>query len=170
MNLRITTSTGLVVIMLLIGLARAEDPERIGIAGMSLGGYSTALVASLEDGLDCAIAGIPPSEFGAMTHYHASARALVLAAAEDITPERISTALRPVSPLALQPRVPLERRFIFGALADRFVSTDQVEMLWRHWDQPEILWYPGAHLGFRFHHSVREFVDSALRSTVLAGR
>ena len=154
----------------LIAWLREEGAERIGIAGMSLGGYSAALVASLETGLDCAIAGIPPSEFGAMTCYHANARALALAAAEDITPERIGTALRPVSPLALQPRVPLERRFIFGALADRFVSTDQVEMLWHHWKQPEILWYPGAHLGFRFHASVRDFVDSALRRTVLAGR
>lgn len=154
----------------LVAWLREEGAERIGIAGMSLGGYSTALVASLEDGLDCAIAGIPPSEFGAMTLYHASARALALAAAEDITPERIGTALRPVSPLALQPRIPPERRFIFGAMADRFVSTDQVETLWRHWDQPEILWYPGAHLGFRFHHSVREFVDGALRRTLLAER
>jgi len=154
----------------LVAWLREEGAESIGIAGMSLGGYSTALVASLEDGIDCAIAGIPPSEFGAMTCYHANARALALAAAEDITPERIGTALRPVSPLALQPRLPLERRFIFGALADRFVSTDQVEMLWQHWDQPEILWYPGAHLSFRFHRSVRDFVDGALRRTVLAGR
>jgi hypothetical protein len=59
---------------------------------------------------------------------------------------------------------------MFGALADRFVPPAQVEMLWQHWEQPEILWYPGGHLGFRFHHSVREFVDGALRRTVLAGR
>ena len=154
----------------LVAWLREEGAERIGIAGMSLGGYSAALVASLENGLDCAIAGIPPSEFGAMSCYHANGRALALAAAEDITPERIGTALRPVSPLALQPCVALERRFIFGALADRFVSTDQVEALWRHWEKPEILWYPGAHLGFRFHHRVREFVAGALQRTLLTSR
>lgn len=153
-----------------IGWLREEGAERIGLSGLSLGGYSTALVASLEDGLDCAITGIPPAEFGELTLYHASGRALRLAEAENITPDRISAALRPVSPLALQPKVPRERRFMFGGLADRFVPPGQVEMLWRHWEQPEIHWYPGGHLGFRFHPSVREFVHGALRQTLLAGR
>ena len=154
----------------LIGWLREEGAERIALTGLSLGGYSTALVASLEDELDCAIAGIPPAEFGELTCYHASGRALAQAEAQNITPERISAALRPVSPLALQPRVPKDRRFVFGALADRFVPPAQVEMLWHHWDQPEILWYPGGHLGFRFHPGVRDFVDGALQRTVRAGR
>lgn len=153
-----------------IGWLREEGAERIGVSGLSLGGYSTALVASLEDGLDCAIAGIPPAELGELTLYHATGRALRLAEAENITPERISAALRPVSPLALQPRVPLERRFMFGGLADRFVPPYQVEMLWHHWQRPEMHWYPGGHLGFRFHAGVREFVRGALQRTVLAGR
>lgn len=154
----------------LIGWLREEGAERIGVTGLSLGGYSTALVASLEDGLECAIAGIPPAEFGELTCFHASARALALAEAENITPERIGAALRPVSPLALRPRVPKERRFMFGALADRFVPPPQAEMLWRHWEQPEMFWYPGGHLGFRFDRGVRNFVDGALQRTVLAGR
>lgn len=153
-----------------VGWLREEGAERIGVSGLSLGGYSTALVASLEDGLDCAIVGIPPAELGELTLYHATGRALRLAEAENITPERITAALRPVSPLALEPRLPLERRFMFGGLADRFVPPQQVEMLWRHWEEPEIHWYPGAHLGFRFHRSVRAFVNDALRRTLLTGR
>jgi len=154
----------------LVAWLRDEGAERIGLMGLSLGGYTAALIASLEDDIDCAIAGIPAAEFGELTCYHASARALALAAAEDITPERISLALTPVSPLALPPKIARERRFIFGALADRFVPPGQVDTLWRHWDQPEIEWYPGGHLSFRFHRSVTTFVDRALRASILQPR
>ena len=154
----------------LVGWLRDEGAERIGLLGLSLGGYSTALVASLEEGLDCAIAGIPAADFGELSCYHATGRAMALAAAAQITPERISTALTPVAPLALAPRVPPEGRFIFGALADRFVPPPQVEALWRHWGKPEIAWYPGGHLGFRFHAEVRDLVGHALDATLLRPR
>jgi nucleotide-binding universal stress UspA family protein len=154
----------------LIRWLREEGAERIGFIGLSLGGYSAALVASLEDDLECVITGVPAAELGELTCYHASSRALSLAVAAGITPERIATALTPVAPLMLQPKVPQDRRYMFGALADRFVPPDQVETLWRHWERPEILWYPGGHLGFRFHRSVREFVDRALHETLLRAR
>ena len=154
----------------LIGWLREEGAERIGLMGLSLGGYSTALVASLEEELECVIAGIPAAEFGELSCYHASGRALAIAAGEGITPERISAALTPVAPLVLMPRIGRERRFIFGALADRFVPPPQVEALWRHWEEPEITWYPGGHLGFRFHPAVREFVGRALDDTLLRPR
>lgn len=154
----------------LVGWLKEEGAERIGLAGMSLGGYTTALIASLEDDIDCAIAGIPAAEFGELTCYHASGRALAIAADANITPERIAAALTPVAPLMLAPRIPREQRFMFAALADRFVPPQQVEALWRHWDRPEISWYPGGHLGFRFHPSVREFIDRALHATLLRPR
>lgn len=154
----------------LIAWLREEGAERVGLLGMSLGGYSTALVASLEDDIDCAIAGIPAAELGELTCYHASSRALALAAEARITPERIAAALTPVAPLMLAPRLERERRFIYGALADRFVPPSQVEALWRHWERPEICWYPGGHLGFRFHTEVREFVERALDATLLQPR
>jgi hypothetical protein len=154
----------------LIAWLRDEGAERIALVGMSLGGYTTALVASLEAELDCAIAGMPPTEFGELTCYHASPRALALAEEAQITPERISAALTPVTPLMLEPLVPKDRRFIYAAMADRFVPPHQVEALWRHWDRPEILWFPGSHLGFRFHTSVRDFVNRALDTTLLRPR
>jgi dienelactone hydrolase len=150
----------------LIGWLRDEGAERIGLLGLSLGGYSTALVASLEDDLDCVIAGIPAAEFGELICYHASGRALALAAEAAITPERLTAALTPVAPLMLTPRIARDRRFMFGALADRFVPPPQVEALWRHWEEPEITWYPGGHLGFRFHSPVRELVGRALGATL----
>ena len=41
-----------------------------------------------------------------------------------------------VSPLALEPRVAEERRYLYAAVADRLVPADQVYDLWRHWTSP----------------------------------
>ena len=72
--------------------------------------------------------------------------------------------LRVVSPLALPPRVPRERRYIFAAISDRLVPADQVRDLWRHWERPRIEWYPGAHVTFPRHRAVRELIDEALHT------
>lgn len=146
----------------LIGWLREQGAGRIGLYGLSLGGYITALLASLDEGIDCAIAGVPATELGELTCYHASSRALSLAKRHGITPDRLTAALHPVSPLALAPRLARERRYLFGAMADRFVPPRQVEALWRHWDEPEIAWYPGAHLTFWWHPRVSQFVTRAL--------
>jgi hypothetical protein len=70
--------------------------------------------------------------------------------------------MRVVSPLALEPQIPRERRWIFGGVADRLVPSDQVRDLWEHWDKPRIAWYPGSHLTFRLHPSVPKLVLTAL--------
>jgi hypothetical protein len=73
-----------------------------------------------------------------------------------------------VSPLALEPKLPVERRYIFGAVADRLVPPDQVRDLWRHWDRPHIDWYQGGHITFRAHPSVVRLISSGLRESGLA--
>jgi len=146
----------------LIGWLREQGAGRIGLYGVSLGGYVAALLASLDDDIDFAIAGVPASELGELTCYHGNQRAMALAELHGITPSRLTAALHPVGPLNFAPRVPHERRYLFGATADRFVPPRQVEALWRHWDEPAIEWYAGAHLTFWWHPEVREFVARAL--------
>jgi hypothetical protein len=77
--------------------------------------------------------------------------------------------LRVVSPLALEPRVPAERRYIFAAVADRLVPPDQVRDLWRHWGCPRIEWYQGGHMTFRAHPRVVRLIDEGLRESGLIG-
>ena len=48
---------------LLAGAARARGGGDVGLYGISLGGYVSALVAGLEDDLSCVIAGIPCVDF-----------------------------------------------------------------------------------------------------------
>ena len=56
----------------LVSWIRTQDPAaRIGVTGVSLGGYVTSLVASLEDGLACAIVGVPVVDLVDLIGYHA---------------------------------------------------------------------------------------------------
>jgi hypothetical protein len=44
--------------------------------------------------------------------------------------------------------IPRERRAIFAGTVDRVVPPVQAHNLWRHWDEPRIGWYQGAHQRF----------------------
>jgi hypothetical protein len=57
---------------------------------------------------------------------------------------------------------------IFGATADRLVTPDHVRDLWRHWDEPEIVWYDGGHVTFGSEREVWAGVDRTLRENGLS--
>ncbi|MDX1649725.1 MAG: alpha/beta hydrolase [Myxococcota bacterium] len=146
---------------------RAQGGERVGVVGLSLGGYQTALLAALDDGLACAVPGIPATDFARLVARHAPPLEVKEAQALGLRLEAAERALRVVSPLALPPRVPQERRAIFAGSSDLLVPADQVRDLWRHWDRPRIAWYPGGHMTFALHRPVRELVEDTLRGAGL---
>ena len=140
-----------------IGTLEPDSP--IGLNSMSLGSYIAALVASLEDGLTCAVLGVPVADLIEVLGGHGGLR--------DGDPRHRALALSPpigtmVSPLSLTPRVPMAGRFIYGGVADRLVNPrEQVLRLWEHWGRPEIIWYSGGHTGF-FGKPVQQFIDAAI--------
>lgn len=145
----------------LISWIRTQEPgAKIGLNGMSLGGYVSSLVASVEDGLTCAVLGVPVADLIAVLGGHGGLRD------DDPRKHTLQRALplgRMVSPLSLTPKVPMRGRFIYGGLADRLVNPrDQVLRLWEHWGKPEVHWYAGAHTGFFRSRPVQNFVDTAL--------
>ena len=54
----------------LISWLQTQDAPGIGVLGLSLGGYNTALLASVQPGLACAIAGIPATDFSRLLFEH----------------------------------------------------------------------------------------------------
>jgi dienelactone hydrolase len=148
---------------------RAQGATRIGVFGLSLGGYSTALLSCFEGDLACAIAGIPASDFARLSWRHGPPDSLRAAEELGVGLNETTFLKKVVSPLALEPRIPFERRYLFGGSADQLVPPDQVRDLWRHWGQPKMHWYPGAHVTFPMHPPVRRFIDGALRESGLAG-
>lgn len=151
----------------LVSWIRRQQPESpIGLNAISLGGYVASLVASLEDDLACAILGVPVADLVEVLVRHSGV------GADD--PRRKTFALaepigRMVSPLSLQPRVPLSGRFIYAGIADRLVHPrDQIIRLWTHWGRPQIVWYRGGHTGFFASRPVQHFIDEALIQSRLA--
>jgi hypothetical protein len=133
----------------LIGwLRESEGAPAIGALGHSLGGYAVSLLASLEEDLDCAVAGNPAVDPSHLFWTNALAVATHSMSVEGIREETLKALLRPVSPLALEPMIPRERRAIFAGTVDRVVPPVQAHNLWRHWDEPRIGWYQGAHQRF----------------------
>ncbi|MGB9308937.1 MAG: hypothetical protein WCB92_36145 [Mycobacterium sp.] len=145
----------------LLSWIRAQQPDAtIGVNGISLGGLISSLVASLDDGLTCAILGVPAVDMVGLVGRHAG---LSGHGALRQTMNAAKPLGRMISPLALTPRVPMRGRFIYAGIADRLVHPrDQVTRLWEHWGKPEIHWYPGGHTGFFRSRPVQRFIDDAL--------
>jgi hypothetical protein len=154
----------------LVDWLRAQGAPCIGVYGVSLGGYTAALVASLQHELDCVIAGIPATDFVRLARAHAPALLVRAAERAGFSFERIERLLRVVSPLALAPRVAFERRFLYAGLADRLASPDQTRELWRHWGEPRALWYHGSHVSFMWEPEVQALVAEALAVSGFARR
>jgi hypothetical protein len=151
----------------LLGWLWAQDAPRIGVGGISLGGFNTALLASLERNLACAIAGVPLSNPARQSAFHSPALPLRYAEHHGLTYDKLMAVMSVISPLAMTPQVPRERRYLFGGIGDRIVPTREVHDLWLHWERPAILWYQGSHLTFNLHRETAEFVAKALRESGL---
>ena len=138
---------------------------RIGVQGLSLGGYTVALLAGIESDLSCVILGIPAVDFAALMEQHSPQRFRF-----DPRLGRLTALAQQVnwviSPLAFAPKVPYDRRFIYAGLADRLIHpVQQVDAIWRHWGEPDIKWLPGGHVGTFLSRSVHEFLERALQSS-----
>lgn len=144
-----------------------HDADRIGLFGISLGGYVAALVASLESELQCVIAGIPFVDLPGLYRRHSPARVGRRARQCGALGEAADTVHRVVSPLALDPLVPADGRFIFAGLGDRMSTYGQARRLWLHWGQPEFACYGGGHVGFYWSGAVNRFVAHALTASGL---
>ena len=145
-------------------LRACEGAPTIGALGHSLGGYAVSLLASLEEDLDCVVAGNPAVDPSHLFWSNALAVATHSLSAEGIREETLKALLQPVSPLALEPVVPHERRAIFAGTVDRVIPPVQAHSLWRHWNEPRIGWYQGAHQRFIRAPEGREILEDTLRA------
>lgn len=143
----------------------------IGVYGVSLGGYVAALTAAVEDDLACVIAGIPATDLPDLYRRHSPPYVRRKAFASGALGDRADAVHRVVSPLVLPSKVSFERRYIFAGVGDRMSTSRQAKRLWEHWDRPDIVWYPGGHIGFFLSGAVQDFVTSALTRSglVLSG-
>ncbi len=141
-------------------------PERaapaVGVLGYSLGGYTAALLASLEKELDAVICINPAVDPSRLFWRNALSLSTRYLKTSGVTEERTAALMRVISPLSLTPQVPRGKRTIFAGVADRVVPASEAASLWRHWNEPRVAWYQGTHRGFLRTEEGRDLVRAAL--------
>jgi dienelactone hydrolase len=143
-------------------LRESQGATNVGLIGYSFGGLVATLVAALEDDLTCVIAGIPVVSLPELFRRHSPPHITRLADAYEVLGAAADDAHRVVSPLAMECKVPFERRYIFAGLGDRMSTFGQARRLWLHWGRPTLAAYAGGHVGFFWSSAVRKLVDDAL--------
>jgi pimeloyl-ACP methyl ester carboxylesterase len=132
----------------LLAHLRRRGAERIGLTGLSLGGYTTALMAAVEPSLAFAI---PNAALASMPEimrawFPTNLGSRALGAIKGIPAELITRALELHSPLTYPPRLSRERLMVVAGLGDRLAPPVHSVMLWEHWARPELRWFPGSHI------------------------
>ena len=132
----------------LIDHLQARGVDRIGATGLSLGGYTTGALATVDDRLDFAIPNVPvtwlPDLFD--TWFPANVLAEANKRIFSVDDELLTNALAVHSPLSYPTVLPRDRLMIVAGLGDRLAPPRQAELLWEHWGRPAIHWFAGSHL------------------------
>ncbi len=120
----------------------------MGITGISLGGYTSALMAGVESRLQFSVPNVPVASIADLVLEWEPAgtmvRGLMKAINKDITDIRRMLAV--ASPLNYQPLLDRDRLLIIGGVADRLAPPQQTVLLWEHWNRCRIHWFPGSHI------------------------
>jgi pimeloyl-ACP methyl ester carboxylesterase len=130
---------------------RARGASAVGAMGMSLGGYTTAVWASIAGpgevgGIDFAVAMIPAVSMAHLMWKHGDAsRARRDAVRAGITADLLAEVFAVHAPTTRPPRVPAEARFVIAGKGDRITPPEHARELAAHWGS-EILWFDGGHL------------------------
>lgn len=159
---------------LFMQMLREQGSPAIGATGISLGGYTTGLLASLEKDLAFAIPNVPlVSVIDLMKGWfpiNQQVRLFNKIYDTDTAGLRALTALH--SPLTWPCQVPTSRRMIIGGAGDRFAPPKHIDLLRQRWDDCPVHWLPGNHLLHldqgHYLKAMRSFMTAALAEQSIA--
>ncbi len=120
----------------------------MGVAGVSLGGYVSALLASVESRLQFCVPIVPVASIADLALEGEPLGTVIrhLFKHTDHNLEEMRRILAVTSPLSYQPVIAPERLFVIGGAGDRLVPPKHTRLLWEHWRECRIHWFPGGHL------------------------
>ena len=126
---------------------RERGVRSVGVTGVSLGGFTSALLAAVEPRLRFAIPNVPLASLPDLVmEWEPLGTALRLglaATTRTLKDARYMCAV--TSPLTYPPVLDKDRLFIIGGVGDRLVPPKHSRLLWDHWDRCRIHWFPGSH-------------------------
>ena len=129
----------------IVDYLRHTGVDRIALTGISLGGYTSALVASVDDRLEAVIPNCPVVTPSTMFDEWFPANKLIRLGLRlsNISRDELTAGLSYHCPLNYRPLLPKDRRMIITGLGDRMAPPDQAVMLWEHWNHCALHWFPG---------------------------
>lgn len=128
-------------------LQRERGAEQIGVTGLSLGGFTAAMLASVEDRLSFAIPNVPVVSLADLVLEWQPIGLLLRGAMSTMgTPfEEVRRMVAVSCPLSYAPVLPPERLMIVAGVGDRLAPPKHSRLLWDHWNRCRIHWFPGSH-------------------------
>lgn len=127
----------------LLAWLRRSGHRAAGLMGMSLGGYTTSLLATLDPDLAFAVPMIPLASFSDWARDHG--RLSTGPGEADREHAALERAYRLVSPLDRAPLLEGERVLVLAAENDRITPPRHAERLAMHFAAPRLT-FPGGHL------------------------
>jgi hypothetical protein len=126
----------------------AAGVRQFGVSGLSLGGYVSALLAAVEPRLQVAIPNAPVTSMPHLIsgYFPANVGVMISSLLHRIPIRETEDAIAVHSPLNYRPLLGKDRLMIIGGLGDRMAPPEQTRLLWEHWHEPRLHWYPGNHL------------------------
>jgi dienelactone hydrolase len=123
----------------IIDYLERQGAPRIGATGLSLGGYTTALLAEVDDRLAFAIPNAAVSHIPTLVKdwFPANAGTQLLKWAKQLPSELIDRSAALHSPLNYPVLLERDRLLVIGGAGDRVSPPEQTTALWQHWGQPE---------------------------------
>ena len=120
----------------------------MGVSGLSLGGYITALTAAVDKRLAFAIPNAPVVSPADMLMEWQPINWLLRYALpkQGLSVADVRHFLALHCPLSYAPLLPPERLLIIGGAGDRFTAPRYVNLLHQHWAGSQLHWFPGNHV------------------------
>jgi dienelactone hydrolase len=122
---------------------KSQGHPEVGVMGMSLGGYTASLLATVEPELSFCIPVIPLASLADFAREQGE-----LSSAPDVEAEEhalLERIYRVVSPLERKPRISPARTLVVAAKADRITPVAHARKLASHFGAPLVSWH-GGHL------------------------
>jgi pimeloyl-ACP methyl ester carboxylesterase len=126
----------------LVRFLEARGAPSVGVMGMSLGGYSTSLLATVERELAFAVPIIP---LASLADFAQEQGRLGSGEEAKLQHAALEEANRIVSPLARPSLVPSDRVLVVAAASDRITPISHAERLAKHFGS-ELVRFEGGHL------------------------
>jgi pimeloyl-ACP methyl ester carboxylesterase len=122
--------------------------SKIGVTGVSLGGLTSSLLATVESRLAFVIPNVPVVSVADLVMewepIGVATRAMLQLMHHTVRDARRLLAV--TTPLTWPCAVPRERRLIIGGIGDRLAPPKHARLLWEHWERCRLHWFPGSHL------------------------